>query len=75
MVFLCCPQIRIGDTAGCISTTKANAGSIHLADPAHAYATREEFLSFLYELYSRPDMLERFPDALKLLEDAQEVVP
>ena len=46
-----------------------------LADPAHAYATREEFLSFLYELYSRPDMLERFPDALKLLEDAQEVVP
>ncbi|MGB9873292.1 MAG: hypothetical protein ACPLYD_16745, partial [Anaerolineae bacterium] len=35
-----------------------------LRDPAHATATREEFLRFLRDIYARPEMRQRFPDAL-----------
>jgi len=39
-----------------------------LMDPAHQSATREEFLRFLREIYARPEMRQRFPDALNQID-------
>lgn len=36
-----------------------------LMDPANRNTTREDFLRFLREIYDRPEMRQRFPDALK----------
>ena len=45
-----------------------------LKDPAHIDATQKDFLQFLLEIYSRPDMLERFPGAVDLLNQALEAL-
>jgi hypothetical protein len=45
-----------------------------LADPANAEAMQKEFLEFLLEIYSRPDMLERFSGAVDLLNQALEAL-
>jgi hypothetical protein len=39
-----------------------------LMDPAYQSATREEFLRFLREIYTRPEMRQRFPDALNQID-------
>jgi hypothetical protein len=45
-----------------------------LADPKNAEATQKEFLEFLLEIHSRPDMVERFPGAVDLLNQAIEAL-
>jgi hypothetical protein len=45
-----------------------------LANPRHAEATQKEFLQFLLKIYSRPDILERFPGAVDLLRQALEAL-
>jgi len=45
-----------------------------LADPTHAAASQREFLEFLLEIHRRPDMLERFPGAVDLLNQAVETL-
>ena len=45
-----------------------------LQDSAHAEATQKEFLEFLLEIHGRPDMLERFPWAVDLLNLALETL-
>jgi RHS repeat-associated protein len=45
-----------------------------LGDPANAEATQKEFLEFLLGIYGRPDMLERFPGAVDLLNQALEAL-
>lgn len=39
-----------------------------LTDPDNLKATREEFLRFLRDIYARPEMRQRFPDALNQIE-------
>jgi hypothetical protein len=45
-----------------------------LANPRHVEATQKEFLQFLLEIYSRPDMVDRFPGAVDLLNQGLEAL-
>jgi hypothetical protein len=46
-----------------------------LTNPAHQNATREEFLRFLREIYARPEMRQRFPNALNQIDRLLEEGP
>jgi len=46
-----------------------------LTDPAHQNVTREEFLRFLREIYARPEMRQRFPNALNQIDRLLEERP